>query len=79
MTEYPGYLLEDANRFFEPAGALNVITVGALAHGEGLDPDRANDVRARPITRQHEPSPFSRIGPARAARLSQTSWRLAGR
>jgi hypothetical protein len=63
VTEYPRYLLEDANRFFEPAGALNVITVGALAHGEGLDPDRANDVRARPITRQHEPSPFSRIGP----------------
>jgi len=63
VTEYPRYLLEDANRFFEPAGALNVITVGALAHGEGLDPDRADDVRVRPITRQHEPSPFSRIGP----------------
>jgi hypothetical protein len=63
VTEYPRYLLEDANRFFEPAGALNVITVGALAHGEGLDPDRADDVRVRPITRLHEPAPFSRIGP----------------
>lgn len=63
VTEYPRYLLEDANRFFEPAGALNVITVGALAHGEGLDPDRANDVRVRPITLLHEPAPFSRIGP----------------
>lgn len=63
VTEYPRYLLEDANRLFEPAGALNVITVGALAHGEGLDADRAEDVRVRPITRQHEPSPFSRIGP----------------
>lgn len=63
VTEYPRYLLEDANRFYEPAGALNVITVGALAHGEGLDADRADDVRVRPITRLHEPSPFSRIGP----------------
>ena len=63
VTDYPRYLLEDANRFFEPAGALNVITVGALAHGEGLDPDRADDVRVRPITRLHEPAPFSRIGP----------------
>lgn len=63
VTEYPHYLLEDANRLFEPAGALNVITVGALAHGEGLDADSAEDIRVRPITRQHEPSPFSRIGP----------------
>jgi hypothetical protein len=63
VTDYPQYLLEDANRFFEPAGALNVITVGALAHGEGINADLANDVNARPITRQHEPSPFSRIGP----------------
>ena len=63
VTEYPRYLLEDANRFFEPAGALNVITVGALAHGEGLDPDRAEDVGVRPITLLHEPAPFSRIGP----------------
>jgi subtilisin family serine protease len=63
VTEYPRYLLEDANRLFEPAGALNVITVGALAHGEGLDPERAEDVRVRAITRLHEPAPFSRIGP----------------
>lgn len=63
VTEYPGYLLEETNRFFEPAGALNVLTVGALAHGDGLDADRAQDVRVRPITQSHEPSPFSRTGP----------------
>lgn len=63
VTEYPNYLLEDANRFFEPAGAVNVLTVGAIAHGEGLDAALTDDVRVRPITRQHEPSPFSRAGP----------------
>ncbi|MGY3610964.1 MULTISPECIES: S8 family peptidase [unclassified Bradyrhizobium] len=63
VTEYPEYLLEPANRFYEPAGALNVITVGALAHGEGLDAAMIEDVRVRPITREREPSPFSRVGP----------------
>jgi hypothetical protein len=63
LTEYPGYLLEVANRFFEPAGAMNVLTVGALAHGEGLDARLAAEVQVRPITRENEPSPFSRIGP----------------
>ena len=63
VTEYPRYLLEDANRFFEPAGAMNVLTVGALAHGRGLDASLAEDVRVQPITSENEPSPFSRVGP----------------
>jgi hypothetical protein len=63
VTDYPHYLLEKANRFFEPAGAMNVLSVGALAHGEGLDAERVDDVRVRAITRPHEPSPFSRVGP----------------
>lgn len=63
VTEYPRYLLEPANRFCEPAGAMNVITVGALAHDEGLGPESVNDVHIRPITRALEPSPFTRVGP----------------
>ncbi|NTI64159.1 S8 family peptidase [Agrobacterium rhizogenes] len=63
VTEYPNYLLEAANRLLEPAGAMNVITVGSIAQGEGLDADMAGDVRVRPITRANEPSPFSRVGP----------------
>lgn len=63
VTEYPDYLLEPENGLFEPAGALNVLTVGALAHGEGLDAERADDVRSRPITIAGEPSPFTRSGP----------------
>lgn len=63
VTEYPGYLREPANRICEPAGAMNVLTVGALAHGEGLGPEFAEDVHVRPITRALEPAPFSRVGP----------------
>lgn len=63
VTEYPGYLLEAANRLCEPAGAMNVLTVGSLAHGEGLGPEFAEDVHVQPITRALEPSPFTRIGP----------------
>jgi hypothetical protein len=63
VSQYPHYLLEPENRLFEPAGALNVITVGSLAHGNGLDETLAADVRGRPITEAGEPSPFSRAGP----------------
>ena len=63
VTEYPGYLLEDGNRFFEPAGAANVLSIGSLAHGEGLDRSLASYPQVRTITRSNEPSPFTRIGP----------------
>lgn len=63
VTEYPGYLMEPANRFFEPAGALNVLTVGALSHGSGISQDLVDDVRVHAITNALEPSPFTRVGP----------------
>jgi hypothetical protein len=63
VSEYPGYMLADNYRLVEPAGAVNVLTVGALAHGEGLDGDLGEHVHVRPITRALEPSPMSRVGP----------------
>ena len=63
VTEYPGYLLEAANRFCEPAGAMNVLTVGSLAQGEGIGPEFGEDVHVQLITRALEPSPFTRVGP----------------
>lgn len=63
ITQYPEYLLEASNRFFEPAGALNVLTVGAIANGEGIGVEHAEDINIKPITGINEPSPFSRIGP----------------
>lgn len=69
VTEYPDYLLENANRFFEPAGAINVLTVGSISHGEGIDPVLAPFSNVMPITREDEPSPFSRIGPGVAGAI----------
>lgn len=63
VTGYPDYLLEPENRFFEPAGAMNVVSVGSIAHGEGFDDRFTREARVRPITKEREPSPFSRVGP----------------
>lgn len=63
VTHYPRYLLEESNGFFEPAGAVNVIAVGALAHSEGVDVSISEDVFVRPIARRLEPAPFTRVGP----------------
>ncbi len=63
VTEYPRYLLEPANRLCEPAGGMNIVTVGALAHGNGLGPQAQDLLALRPITERGEPAPFSRAGP----------------
>lgn len=64
VTAYPGYLLEEQNRLAEPAGAANVVTVGAVSGGTGLDARHDHDVHVRPVTNEAgEPSPFTRIGP----------------
>ncbi len=63
VTEYPRYLGEEDNRLFEPGGAINAITVGALAHGPGLAEEHGQDARVRAITAALEPAPFTRIGP----------------
>ena len=67
VTQYPQYLLEDGNRIFEPSGAANVVTVGAVSHGSGLGAQHYDDAHVRAITqRPHEPSPFTRAGPGAA-------------
>lgn len=66
VTQYPNYLLEEANRICEPAGAANVVTVGSLSHSTGIGADQHDNVHLQPITIAFEPSPFSRIGPGPA-------------
>jgi len=63
VTGYPRYLMETANRVCEPAGAANVITVGALAHANGIGPQHYDDTHIQPITEPDEPAPFTRVGP----------------
>lgn len=63
VIDYPNYLVHADNRLYEPATAMNVLTVGALAHAEGIPVDLGEYVAVRPITRKDEPSPFTRIGP----------------
>ena len=63
VTEYPTYLMEVENRLCEPAGAMNVVTVGSIAHGNGVGPRVGANVGVRAITEAFEPSPFSRAGP----------------
>lgn len=63
VTEYPRYLLEPGNRLCEPAGGMNIVTVGALAHGNGLGPQAQDNIGLQKITEINEPSPFSRAGP----------------
>lgn len=62
ITEYPSYLTEEANRICEPGGAVNVVTVGSLAHSTGIGPEHAENVHIQAITNPLEPSPFTRAG-----------------
>lgn len=58
---YPDYLFEDANRILEPGNALSVLTVGSLAHVNGLTDE--DDVQIQLFAEAGEPSPFTRRGP----------------
>lgn len=63
ITGYPSYLLEPDNRLLEPSAALNVLTVGSLSHGNGIDESLADYVGVRTVADILEPSPFTRAGP----------------
>jgi len=61
---YPDYLLGDAWRIIEPAPALNVLTIGSLAHRNQTWNSQAYplDPSELPIARPGQPSPFTRCG-----------------
>ena len=63
VDRYPGFLLEDSNRVLEPASAVNVLTVGAIAHSNGLSIVDSDNVGVRSIAQMRQPSPFTRVGP----------------
>lgn len=66
LKDYPGYLTSDEARLFDPATALNVLTVGSLArYDQSIYSQRyPNDPAVVPIARHRQPSPFTRCGPS---------------
>ena len=66
-AEYPEYLLADESRIIDPAPALNVLTVGALAnHTATADEQRHGDREVNELSpaMEDQPSPFTRHGPS---------------
>jgi hypothetical protein len=64
--EYPRYLLAESASILDPAPALNVLTVGALARWDATFSSQryADDPAEQPIARRDQPSPFTRSGPS---------------
>lgn len=66
-TEYPEYLLAPESFIIDPAPALNVLTVGALAnHTANVDEQRYGDrdINALSPASEDQPAPFTRHGPS---------------
>lgn len=66
-TEYPEYLLASESFIIDPAPALNVLTVGALAnHTANVDEQRYGDrdINALSPASEDQPAPFTRHGPS---------------
>jgi subtilisin family serine protease len=60
---YPHYLVSAANRIVEPATAAIALTVGSLAHANGLPAENVAGAELRPIASLNTPSPVTRSGP----------------
>jgi hypothetical protein len=63
VTAYPKYLFEPSNRIIDPAMAACILTVGSLAHSNGLRPDPHETADIRPLTDPDQPTPVTRAGP----------------
>jgi subtilisin family serine protease len=63
LKQYPAYLMQPSSRLLDPATAANVITVGSIAHANGLQDADEELVGVRPICDADKPSPFTRAGP----------------
>jgi len=56
-ADYPNFLLDEKNRILEPASAINAITVGSVAHANGLSLADADNVGVIPIAQRINPLP----------------------
>lgn len=66
LKEYPAYLMCEEARLFDPATAINVLTVGSMARYDQsfISQQYINDPAVVPIARHRQPSPFTRRGPS---------------
>lgn len=60
---YPDYLVSAENRIVEPATAAIALTVGGLAHANGLPTDGSGGAELRAIASLNLPTPITRSGP----------------
>jgi hypothetical protein len=63
VSAYPQYLLTGQSRIIDPATAAIVLSVGAIAHANGIESTDEELAGVRPICGADEPSPFTRTGP----------------
>ena len=60
---YPDYLIAPANRIVDPATAAIALTVGSLAHANGLPTEDPAGAELRAIASLNTPTPVTRSGP----------------
>jgi hypothetical protein len=60
---YPDYLITPANRIVDPATAAIALTVGSLAHANGLPTEGVAGAELRAIASLNTPTPVTRSGP----------------
>ena len=60
---YPDYLVSAPNRIVEPATAAIALTIGSLAHANGLPTDGSGGAELRAVTELNLPTPVTRSGP----------------
>jgi subtilisin family serine protease len=60
---YPDYLVLAGNRIVDPATAAIALTIGSLAHANGLPTEPAGGAELRSIASLNTPTPVTRSGP----------------
>ncbi|MCP3397193.1 S8 family serine peptidase [Bradyrhizobium sp. CCGB20] len=65
VATYPDFLPNDANRILEPSSAVNVLTVGSIAHSNGLSAIDVDNVGVRSIAEPYQPFTVHSRGPWR--------------
>jgi hypothetical protein len=63
VAAYPNCLVDEKGRILEPATAVNVLTIGSVAHSNGIGGNDAEEAGVVPLTQSGYPSPFTRTGP----------------